>query len=90
MHDAHRTHSATGTPAINRGPGVHRPPLRYRESVHEAKVLTVSDSVHTGEREDRTGPDVVTFLEVHGFTVPAADRRPGRRRLGGGGTAVAG
>ena len=44
--------------------------------MHEAKVLTVSDSVHTGEREDRTGPQVVTFLEGHGFTVPTVDVVP--------------
>ena len=39
-------------------------------------MLTVSDSVHTGEREDRTGPLVVTFLEGHGFTVPAVHLVP--------------
>lgn len=38
--------------------------------MHEAKVLTVSDSVHAGDRQDRTGPQVVTFLEGHGFSVP--------------------
>ena len=36
----------------------------------------MSDSVHTGEREDRTGPQVVTFLEGHGFAVPAVDLVP--------------
>jgi molybdenum cofactor synthesis domain-containing protein len=41
--------------------------------VHEAKVLTVSDSVHTGARQDRTGPRVVAFLEGHGFTVVVTD-----------------
>jgi molybdopterin adenylyltransferase len=44
--------------------------------VHEAKVLTVSDSVHAGYREDRTGPQVVTFLEEHGFADPAVDLVP--------------
>ena len=33
-------------------------------------MLTVSDSVHAGGRQDRTGPQVVTFLEGQGFTVP--------------------
>jgi molybdopterin adenylyltransferase len=44
--------------------------------VAEAKVLTVSDSVHAGDREDRTGPQVVGFLEGYGFTVPTADIVP--------------
>ena len=65
-----------GTPEFTRGPGVHRSPLRYRDPVHAAKVLTVSDSTHTGKRQDRTGPDVVTFLERHGFTVPAVAVAP--------------
>ncbi|HEX4245042.1 MAG TPA: MogA/MoaB family molybdenum cofactor biosynthesis protein [Acidimicrobiales bacterium] len=34
-----------------------------------AKVLTVSDSTHRGEREDRSGPAVVALLEQHGFDV---------------------
>jgi molybdopterin adenylyltransferase len=37
----------------------------------QAKVLTVSDSVDNGLREDRSGPALVTFLEHHGFTVVA-------------------
>ena len=42
-------------------------------SVHgmalQAKVLTVSDSVDDGSRDDRSGPALVTVLERHGFTV---------------------
>lgn len=34
-----------------------------------AKVLVVSDSVATGERNDATGPAVETVLEEAGFTV---------------------
>lgn len=34
-----------------------------------AKVLTVSDSAHLGEREDRSGPAVVELLERHDFVV---------------------
>jgi molybdenum cofactor synthesis domain-containing protein len=44
--------------------------------VAEARVLTVSDSVHAGDRQDRTGPRVVGLLEGHGFTVPAAEVVP--------------
>ena len=36
----------------------------------------MSDSVHTGDRHDRTGPRVVDFLESHGFAVPAVDLVP--------------
>jgi len=61
---------------INRGPGRGRTRLRYREPVHEAKVVTVSDSVHTGGRPDRTGPEVVAFLEGHGFAVASVDVVP--------------
>ncbi len=32
-------------------------------------MVTVSDSVSTGDREDATGPRVVAFLEGRGFTV---------------------
>lgn len=39
-------------------------------------MVTVSDSVHAGERKDRTGPHVVTFLEGHGFTVVSVDVVP--------------
>jgi molybdopterin adenylyltransferase len=34
-----------------------------------AKVLTVSDSVSTGTREDGSGQALVTVLTAHGFTV---------------------
>jgi len=36
----------------------------------------VSDSVHAGGRDDRSGPRVVAFLEGHGFTVSAVDVVP--------------
>ena len=39
-------------------------------------MVTVSDSVHSGGREDRTGPQVVAFLEGHGFTVVSVDVVP--------------
>ena len=45
-----------GCPDVQPRPGRSRAALRYREPVHEAKVVTVSDSVSTGDREDRTGP----------------------------------
>jgi molybdopterin adenylyltransferase len=35
----------------------------------EAKVLTISDSVHSGTREDRSGPAVTAALVQHGFVV---------------------
>jgi molybdenum cofactor synthesis domain-containing protein len=35
----------------------------------QAKVLTVSDSVHDGSRNDRSGPALVAVLEDHGFLV---------------------
>jgi molybdopterin adenylyltransferase len=35
----------------------------------EAKVLTVSDSVHNGSRKDESGPAVVALLESNGFAV---------------------
>jgi molybdenum cofactor synthesis domain-containing protein len=35
----------------------------------EAKVLTVSDSVHSGTREDRSGPALAATLTQHGFVV---------------------
>jgi molybdenum cofactor synthesis domain-containing protein len=44
--------------------------------VREAKVMTVSDSVASGGREDRTGPRVVAFLEDHGFVVVATEVVP--------------
>jgi molybdopterin adenylyltransferase len=34
-----------------------------------AKIITVSDSTHRGEREDRSGPALVALLEGHGFDV---------------------
>ncbi len=37
--------------------------------VMEAKVLTVSDSVHAGSRSDRSGPALCDLLTAHGFDV---------------------
>ncbi|MGH9081610.1 MAG: MogA/MoaB family molybdenum cofactor biosynthesis protein [Acidimicrobiales bacterium] len=34
-----------------------------------AKVLTVSDATHRGERDDRSGPALVDRLSEHGFEV---------------------
>ncbi len=42
-------------------------------AVLQAKVLTVSDSVHQGSKDDRSGPAVVEELEDHGFTVVACE-----------------
>ncbi len=46
----------------------------------EAIVITISDSVHAGAREDRSGPSVKKALETRGWRVPAievlADDRP--------------
>lgn len=39
----------------------------------QAKILTVSDSVHAGTREDRSGEALQAVLDAHGFTV--AERR---------------
>lgn len=38
-------------------------------AVPKAKVLTVSDSVHRGEVEDRSGPALVAALQAAGFEV---------------------
>lgn len=38
-------------------------------SLRRARVLTVSDSVWAGSREDRSGPALVTLLSAHGFVV---------------------
>lgn len=35
----------------------------------DAKVLTVSESVHAGTREDRSGAALAAMLESHGFSV---------------------
>jgi len=37
--------------------------------IGQAKVLTVSDSVQRGSREDRSGPELVAALRAHGFEV---------------------
>ena len=65
-----------GCPGVQPRPGAAAAHLRYREPVHVAKVLTVSDSVHTGDRVDKTGPRVVALLEGSGFTVSTADVVP--------------
>jgi molybdenum cofactor synthesis domain-containing protein len=44
-----------------------------RAMTHDAKVVTVSDSVHAERSEDRTGPLLASRLEVAGFRV--VDRR---------------
>ncbi|MGH8979682.1 MAG: MogA/MoaB family molybdenum cofactor biosynthesis protein [Acidimicrobiales bacterium] len=50
---------------------------------HSAKILTVSDSVHDGTRQDRSGEELQGFLESHGITVA------GRRTVPDGVDAVA-
>lgn len=42
----------------------------------KAAVITVSDSAHRGEREDRSGPAVAAALERAGATVVARDLVP--------------
>jgi molybdenum cofactor synthesis domain-containing protein len=46
-----------------------------------AAVLTVSDSVHRGEREDRSGPAVAEDLRVRGFEVLSSTAVPDERGL---------
>jgi molybdenum cofactor synthesis domain-containing protein len=46
-----------------------------------AAVLTVSDSVHRGEREDRSGPAVAEDLRVRGFEVISSTVVPDERGL---------
>ena len=41
----------------------------YQPNVYQAKVLTVSDSVVRGEREDESGPAVAQALTEAGFEV---------------------
>lgn len=42
----------------------------------EAKVLTVSDSVQAGTRQDRSGPALGSYLSNHGFDVIALETVP--------------
>ena len=42
----------------------------------EAKVLTVSDSVQAGTRQDRSGPALGSYLSDHGFDVIALETVP--------------
>jgi molybdopterin adenylyltransferase len=44
-------------------------PTQFEAPRFEAKVLTVSDGVVAGSREDRSGPAVVAELTSAGFTV---------------------
>jgi molybdenum cofactor synthesis domain-containing protein len=44
--------------------------------VTQAKVLTISDAVHAGTREDRSGPAVAATLSQHGFVVVEQDVVP--------------
>jgi molybdenum cofactor synthesis domain-containing protein len=46
-----------------------RPAVNVAGMAQEAKVLTVSDSVHEGARDDRSGPALIAALERHGFLV---------------------
>ena len=39
-------------------------------------VLTISDSVAKGEREDRSGPATVEVLRQHGFTIAGLEVVP--------------
>ncbi|MCU1308943.1 MAG: molybdopterin adenylyltransferase [Candidatus Angelobacter sp.] len=41
-----------------------------------AAVLTISDSTHRGEREDLSGPALVTLLQQKGFIVVSRDVSP--------------
>jgi molybdopterin adenylyltransferase len=41
-----------------------------------AAVLTISDSTHRGEREDLSGPALITLLQQKGFTVVSRDVSP--------------
>lgn len=43
--------------------------MSYQPPAYQAKVLTVSDSVTRGEREDESGPAVVRLLSDAGFDV---------------------
>lgn len=40
-----------------------------RDRLHQARVLTVSDSVAAGQADDRSGPALVALLESAGFQV---------------------
>jgi molybdenum cofactor synthesis domain-containing protein len=42
----------------------------------EAKVLTVSDSVQAGTRQDRSGPALGSYLSDHGFDVITLETVP--------------
>jgi molybdenum cofactor synthesis domain-containing protein len=56
-----RCHFIVGTNAIR---------LTYAKRVDlAAKILTVSDSVVAGSREDTAGPRLATLLEEHGYAV---------------------
>lgn len=47
-----------------------------RKGALTAAVVTVSDSCHRGEREDRSGPAVARFLETLKFSVVAREIIP--------------
>lgn len=47
-----------------------------REIALTAAVITVSDSCHRGEREDRSGPALAQFLEKLKFSVVARETIP--------------
>jgi molybdopterin adenylyltransferase len=44
-----------------------------------AKVLTISDSVHQGTREDKSGPALIDHLRTHGYTVSDPEIVPDER-----------
>jgi len=47
-----------------------------RDGAFTAAVITVSDSCHRGQREDRSGPAVAQFLEKLKFSVVARETVP--------------
>ncbi len=54
------------------------PPADHARS-YTAAVLTVSDSVHRGERRDESGPAARNLLEAHGFDVRGGEVVPDDR-----------
>ncbi len=47
--------------------------------MHRAAVLTISDSVHGGTREDRSGPALRARLEELGWEIPVSEVLPDER-----------
>jgi molybdopterin adenylyltransferase len=44
-----------------------------------AKILTISDSVHQGTRQDKSGPTIADHLRTKGFTVSEPEVLPDER-----------